>query len=205
MTPSRNLTIDSLHAINLGVMNKWARTTMWFLMLCGIYGDLGNQEANIAVAIMVLRNSLVAWYKTFHRTHPNETLTEITDLTRKMTGTRADKKLKTKGAETWGIVLFLLDELEKFGARLGPEASRLHRAGQALVDMMVIWRTTIGEFPNTSGCARSIPTSCIWHLWPLTTSTKAIMFPSTISCSICCRRLDILGTQANMHVGWMRV
>ena len=62
-------------------------------------------------------------------------LTQISDLTVKMVGNRAEPKLKTKAAETWGVALFLIDELRKYGARAGEDTVRLALAGECLRDL----------------------------------------------------------------------
>ena len=54
----------------------------------------------------------------------------------KMLGTPDDPKLKTKGAETWGLVLFLTDMLQKYSAGLGEDVALLIEAGRTLIDVM---------------------------------------------------------------------
>ena len=61
-------------------------------------------------------------------------------MTKGRVGENNDRKCKTKGAETWGFMLFLIDVLEANAARLPPEAIALARAGRALEDMILIWR-----------------------------------------------------------------
>jgi len=59
-----------------------------------------------------------------------------------MTGEAGDPKFKFKGAETWGLTLFLVDMLDRYGDALGPDASRLLAAGQAVRDMCLIFDTS---------------------------------------------------------------
>eukprot|EP00972_Heterocapsa_arctica_P114074 16440613-Heterocapsa_arctica.AAC.1 len=71
-----------------------------------------------------------------------------------MVGDPSDKKCKTKGAETWGLLLFLVDTLRGNTARLDAEATVLADAGQALVELVSIFdeggaRLTPGEI---QGC-----------------------------------------------------
>jgi hypothetical protein len=139
LSPKRSMTIDTLHALYLGVLNTWAKTATWFLLVSGLFGNLHYADENLRAAVMVLRNSLVAWYKQRRADHPHESLTEISDLTVKMVGSRNEPKLKTKGAETWAFSLFLIDQLRKLGPLAGPDHLRLLHAGECLQRMVQIW------------------------------------------------------------------
>ena len=57
-----------------------------------------------------------------------------------MLGTRQDPKCKTKAAETWGLALFLIDELRTHRERLGVNGCRLLLAGEALEHLVVGFR-----------------------------------------------------------------
>ena len=96
ITPKRTLTVDVLHSFFLGVLNTWATKSIWKLILCGAYGNLGTASENLHAAILVLRDALMRWYKDL----TEEDLTRVADLTVKMVGKKDDQKLKTKGAET---------------------------------------------------------------------------------------------------------
>ena len=63
LVPARALTIDTLHANYLGVMNVFCRVTLWTLMLSGAYGTLGTAEENIQAALLVLKSRLLKFYK----------------------------------------------------------------------------------------------------------------------------------------------
>lgn len=139
MYPSRGLIVDSLHAVNLGVLKVWARTAMWHLFASGVYAGGQQADANLANAIMTMRNSLMGWYKVYKRQNPGQLLTEITDFTDSMCGSKTDPQLKTKGAETYGISLFFVHELRKFGASAGEDTPRLLQAGECLLKVMGIW------------------------------------------------------------------
>ena len=81
----------------------------------------------------------MGWYSKRHQEHPSERLTRVADFTFKMVGTRAEPNLKTKGAETYGIMKFLLFLISKYTSRIGEEWQRLLRAGEALDSMIDIW------------------------------------------------------------------
>jgi hypothetical protein len=64
----------------------------------------------------------------------------------KMIGSEAHPKLKTKGAETFGLMRFLLVLLRQYGARLGSSWNRLLQAGDALDTMIGIWSKHSGSW-----------------------------------------------------------
>jgi hypothetical protein len=121
LSPKRCLTIDSLHALYLGVMKIWALLAVWVVLESGIYGNAGAADENLAVSTLAFRSALMSWYKTRHAQNPTENLTRVADFTVKMIGKRSSPKLKTKGAETYGLMKFLLFVFETYGSRLGEQ------------------------------------------------------------------------------------
>jgi len=130
VTPKRTITTDTLHCFYLGVLKVWCTQAVWLLLESDIYGQIGLGE--MASAVLALRAALLRYYKQRRRDNPAEELTHLADLTPKMLGARAAKRLKTKGAETWGFALFMLAELRCHLPRLPPEGARLLRAGGKL-------------------------------------------------------------------------
>ena len=51
-------------------------------------------------------------------------------------GVPSAQKLNTKGAESWGFLLFLVDCMKGKRDRLGPEAGQLMEAGDALIALI---------------------------------------------------------------------
>ena len=140
ITPKRSLTVDVLHAFFLGILNTWARIAIWKLITSGAYGHLGTQAENINIAVIVLRSALLTWYPKYEQEHPGEKLTRVSDLKPSMVGELHDQQLKTKGAETWGVALFLIHELEVRSALVGSEGETLRMAGQSLEKIVRIWK-----------------------------------------------------------------
>jgi len=87
----------------------------------------------LIVAVMSLKNELFSWYRRRRKSHPTEKLTELSDLVPKMLGTKADPQLKTKAAETFGILVFLDDNMDKFSDSLGADAPRYKEAAHLLL------------------------------------------------------------------------
>lgn len=134
-----SLTVDTLHALYLGVMNRWCAIVIWFLFSSGVFGANGAADENLRNSILLLRNTLTTWYGDDRRANPSRVLTRLNDLTVKMVGTSAEPKCKTKGAETFGMLLFLVDMLGRYATSLDAASRRLHRAGCALVRLVEIW------------------------------------------------------------------
>ena len=141
VTPATCIAIDTLHAIFLGILNRWCKVIVDVLVASGVYGAVGTTEENTIASIMILRSTLTTWYSRRHSNHPAENLSRLSDLTPKMVGARGEKTLhRIKGAECWGLALFLVAELLRFGARLGDNGRRLLAAGESLVGMIEVWK-----------------------------------------------------------------
>ena len=132
----KSLTVDTLHTLYLGVMNAWCKLVVWLLLLSGLYGDAAT---GFVGCVLSFRHRLMEWYKARHRRFPTENLTRVSDFTKNMVGKRTAPKMKTKGAETWGVLLFLIHELRLQYERLGERAVRLLLAGEALENMIGVW------------------------------------------------------------------
>jgi hypothetical protein len=143
ISPKRNLTIDLLHAFYLGVMNVWCRAAVWCLLLSSTYGNIGSADELLQNGVLALRHQLMQWYRTLAPTGT----TRVSDLTPKMLGTRSDTRCKTKGAETHGMLLFLIHQLETYSAMTGENGVRLLQAGRNLARMVDIWKSCTFKVP----------------------------------------------------------
>lgn len=163
------LTVDILHAINLGVMNTWCRVAAWELLLSGVYGARASGPEGRTTTVLAMRAKLFAFYKRRRAQHPEEVLTHLNDLTPAMLGTVGKQRCKVKGAECWCLLLFLLEEIEQFGQRVGNNWQRLIMAGRCLESMIVGWRRAswvlsdqqIEDIVLLAACAS---TSASWNL-----------------------------------------
>jgi len=149
MECQRILVVDSLHALYLGVMLVFCRHGIWLLVTSGMFGRGGNQEENVQIAVLVFKGHLKRFYKWWHNQNPDRPLTRITDVTPKMIGDKNDMKCKTKGAETWGLLLFMQWIFRLYGAALPQlddfmEPAAYLEAADAVVELCRIM--------DTSGC-----------------------------------------------------
>lgn len=81
------------------------------------------------------------WYKKHHKENPNQPLTRIYSVNAKLLGTADDRKLASKGAQTWGLLLYVLDLNQRLGDMWPQELlSRLFVAAERLKQLMVTLR-----------------------------------------------------------------
>ena len=125
ISPNRCLTVDVLHAVNLGVMMVFCKFAFCKMVTSFVWGQHATAEETFANAVTACRHQLDTWYKARQQQRPDEHLTRINNFTKKVVGDPDAKKLKTKGAETWGFLLFLLDKLNANLVRLGPQGPKL--------------------------------------------------------------------------------
>ena len=138
ITPRRCINGDTLHCIYLGVILVFCRHVICFFFLTsGIFARFGTSDEVLAVAISRIGHALNVWYRNRRSAFPAETLTEVHDITRKMVGDPSDRKMKTKGAESWGMLLFLNDQLATHIDKLGAGGARLLNAGRSLEHFVV--------------------------------------------------------------------
>ena len=140
LTPTRAVAVDSLHCFYLGVMAAFCKALLWTIFESRVWGDLGTEGENIQVAVQMFRSHQTAWYKQRAQVFPQERLTRLGKFSRKSVGTRNNQEFKAKAAETWCVMLFLLDQVRRFGERLGMNHQRLLRAGECLERIVMIWR-----------------------------------------------------------------
>jgi len=146
LDPRDCLAVDVLHAIHLGVLKVWARTATWAVLQSGVYGRTGTTDENLQIAVLAFRSQLMQFYKRRHQEDPGEQLTRVADFNVKMVGTASAPVLKTKGAETWGVALFLVWVCRHYTHRIGPEWQRLVQAGEALVRVVNILTAHKGQW-----------------------------------------------------------
>ena len=128
---------------------------LWRILLGRFWAKGTTIDELVLDSLTVCRNRLHSWHQQRRRRLPTENLTIPHDLTRGMIGTQGEQKLKTKGSETWTMLLFLLSELHRF-PRLADQ-QRLVRAGEALGEMIrcwqkASWKLKVGEIQQSFDC-----------------------------------------------------
>ena len=141
ISPLRSLALDTLHIVYLGIMNVYCRVAVWYLLQSPAFAGPGATDEALQTAVMAFAFELQEFYKTYAKAHPEEVLTRCTDFTMKMVGTRDGPKLKTKGGETFGILIFVLELLDRYKAKLDHDGIRLQRAGKAMLNIIRVWQS----------------------------------------------------------------
>ena len=105
LTPSRSLTVDTLHCLYLGVLLDVCKVIVWWLIEHGKWGVVGTLYEQVQVAAMRIRYEFEAWMRDRRQANPGEGLTRAFVGWKKL-GTHSEPKLKLKGAETYSFFFF---------------------------------------------------------------------------------------------------
>lgn len=130
----RSSALDLLHTLYLGPMQVWAQHVLWALLKSPIWGEFRQRAVEQSVACMrtELMNFYAQWRSSFR-----PPLTECSDMNPKMLGTAANPHLKSKAAETYGLVWFCLFLLERFRDSVRHSARYLE-GGRILTDIVAV-------------------------------------------------------------------
>ena len=127
---------DALHCLYLGVFKFYVQHVVW-CMLLNDWWRAGRPCTLIRhrISVLLLRAELWRFYGKYDKEHPKQRLTRVGTITLSMLGTSTKQNLKTKGHETWGLVLFVVDLLKKHPGKVHMQSQML-RAGNALVKII---------------------------------------------------------------------
>jgi hypothetical protein len=121
-------------------MKALVKFLCWFVLDAALFGKHGTQEETFGVNLSALSAALHAWYPARHKLDPREKLTRVHDLTVKVVGTPSERKMGTKGAETYGLLVFFAGLLRIHVARLPAQAGHLADAASSLVRIIEIFK-----------------------------------------------------------------
>ena len=107
-------------------------------MPSGLLARGSTREETIENSLIVFTGKLKSWYPIRKRANPRGSLSEINEFTKKMMNDDGDGKVKSKGAETYGLALFLVELFGQYPS-LGSDAAALTAAGKNLLDVLGIW------------------------------------------------------------------
>ena len=130
-----SLTVDTLHTLCLGIVHEWVSATVWDLVDSKVYCSRSTAEETMETSARLIDHELKAFYSA-HRSTTGRPLTTVT-MSKQMLNQKA-RKLKTKGAQTWGVCLYLVQKLEKAGS-IVPGSRRKIAAGQAICELVKHW------------------------------------------------------------------
>ena len=133
-------------------MQRFCMHSLWFFLQSGVWGRYEVTACEkVAVGVLCMRRELFDWYKTRRAADPGVILTQLSDLTQKMIGTAAEKALKTKAMETYGLLLFVIAMAQKYSVAVGSTVARdLIAAGSALVRLLQIFKGAPINVPSAN-------------------------------------------------------
>ena len=121
------------------MIKVWVRVAVWEIIDSRRFGTAGTQEEQLALSILALRASLMNWYKARHRLNPDEKLTRVPDFNARLVGKKSDPLLRSKGAESYGLLLWCIDILKQYNRRIS-QWQHLLQAGEHLARIVAIWK-----------------------------------------------------------------
>ena len=133
---------DVLHTMHLGIMQVYILAVLWALFEIDVFQTwIGGMEERVLASAQILQGELFKWYVKRSKTFPNEKLTHINTLKASMFGSGPQGPLKTKAAETFGLLLFVLDLLEEHKDKLS-KGDILFECGKELLKVLQIMKSS---------------------------------------------------------------
>jgi len=146
---------DMLHVVFLGIAQAYIAAALWLLIDANVWGITHFTRDEFEVrSVDRLRHDLLLWYAS-RRPVANrlEGTTELDDISLSMLGTTTSPLFKAKGAETKGVLPFVIGLLERNMAMLPPRAQDLLVAGTSLMDVIRV-QTEGGPVLSIPECER---------------------------------------------------
>lgn len=141
-----SLRVDPLHCLYLGVFQAHCCHVLWALI------DADAWQTGMAHAVERAQESCIRiqaglhqWCRQRRRSHPNEPLTEVQDITVQTIGTRDYQRLGLKGGETKTLMLFLQERLAQWHGTV-EHGGRMLEAGGALISHIGVMKEANRKF-----------------------------------------------------------
>ena len=105
---------DQLHALNLGVLQRFAQELLWAMFWYSVWVDRSQytQDEWIILNLVAVRAELKVWEQKRARDNPGLKVTVIQKITPGHVGKPTSRCLKLKAAETKAFFFFLHDKLQ---------------------------------------------------------------------------------------------
>ena len=129
-------------------MQALVKFVVWLLLVAKLWGEHGSGEETFKVNLGALSAALHAWYGRRHRSYRQEGLARIHALTTEHLGDPAhgSRKPSTKGAETYGLLLFCIYVLEAHRGRLSAVAAPLVEACRCMARIVELFKVPPANF-----------------------------------------------------------
>jgi hypothetical protein len=144
------LQVDPLHCLYLGIFQVHAARVVWALIDADAWqtGSLDGhwtEAERLQMSCIRMQADLHEWCKNRRRTHPEESITEVQEITTKMIGGREEQRFTLKGGEAKTFLLFLQDLLSKTSAQV-KHAKHMLQAGAAFQQYMRLCKEAPRKF-----------------------------------------------------------
>ena len=174
-TPS-SLMIDTLHCIFLGVVPRFLEAGIWLCIVNNVWRiSAAHTATRDQLCIQRCRAELFQWYRRRASTH-GERVTELSDLTQGMLGTRGSWSFSPKGAEARWMLPFVNELLVKHRASLPAAVVTAMIGSGSALERLIVTMYNFPAKPSHEQCKASwgtkgaeIPTqrALAWR-WPRT-------------------------------------
>jgi len=151
----RNMVIDMLHCVFLGIAQSYIAAVLWMLITSNVWHFQATTQGELELLAVHRLRTLIEEYYAMRRklSERPEGTTEIQDLTISMLGSRDMKMFKAKGAETKGLIPFAIAMLENHGSPCLPAAApHLIAAGKALMEVIRV-QAVSGSGMSQAACS----------------------------------------------------
>ena len=135
----------------LGVMNVFLKHLLWGMIIADAWDTRAStlEERQQASALRI-HAGLCAFYAAYMKANPRRPLTEVPHFNYKLLGSNTRRKLRTKEAQAWGLLLFMCEEIPRRLAHLR-RGGRWLAAAKLLVDFVQHSRCG-ADAPDAAAC-----------------------------------------------------
>jgi hypothetical protein len=146
-----SLMIDTLHCLFLGVVPRFLEAAIWLCIVSNVWQvDATHTATRDQLCIQRCRAELFDWYRRKARTS-GARVTELSDLTPAMLGTRGSHSFSPKGAEARWLLPFVNELLAKHRASLPATATAMIECGSTL-DRLIVTMYELPAKPSQEQC-----------------------------------------------------
>ena len=120
------LTVDVMHCMHLGVIQRWISYSWWSLCLANAFGtNSSNEDELLRQSVQCLANMYHAWLPSWKKEHPEEerSATEVPEITMKTLGPKGSYLLKAKAMMTRPLLPFTLWVLQRYPGKFEGQAA----------------------------------------------------------------------------------
>ena len=142
----KTVTVDTLHCFYLGIIRNLIWIFVWHFIDNRVWIKQGTIEERVQNCCVMFKVKLHAFYICHQQSNPDKQLTRVDDITPGMID-KDQKYMSTKGAESWGVLMFWIAELQKHPGV--PDQTRLLTAARQLEIMVDVWDNAAWKLTDT--------------------------------------------------------